>query len=97
MDIPGVLTLLQLLACGHEVTERVAEGALQKAECLKWLRLCTWTMAKGYMPEVTYKDGLVMTEKRWRMSPPPRSGSCRTNNSVAITSSFPAGCASCSL
>lgn len=31
------------------------------------------------------------------MSHPPWSGSWRTNNSVATTSSFPADCASCSL
>lgn len=53
MDVPGVLKLLELLACGHEVTERVTEGALQKARGLKWLSLCEWTMAKGDMPKVT--------------------------------------------
>lgn len=49
MDIPGVLKLLEPLVCGHEV----AESALQKAEGLKQLRLCAWTMAKGDMPKVT--------------------------------------------
>lgn len=53
MDIPGALKLLELSTCGHEVTGRVAEGALQKAKGLKWRRLCAWTMAKGDMPEVT--------------------------------------------
>lgn len=53
MNIPGVLKLLELLACGCEVTQRVAEGAFQKAKGLEWLRLCAWTMAKEDMPKVT--------------------------------------------
>lgn len=52
MDIPGVLKLLELSACGREVTERAAEGALQKAKGLKWLRHCAWTMAKGTCPRL---------------------------------------------
>lgn len=53
MDIPGELKLLELSACGHEVTERVEDDALQKAKGLEWLRLRTRKMAKWDMPEVT--------------------------------------------
>lgn len=53
VDIPGVLKLPELSACGHEVTERVAEGFLQQTKGLKWLRLCAWTMTKGDNPRVS--------------------------------------------
>lgn len=52
VDIPGELQLLELSACGREVTKRVEDRALQKAAGLKWLRLHTWTMAKWDMPKV---------------------------------------------
>lgn len=63
MDIPGVLKLLELSACGREVTERAAEGALQKAKGLKWLRHCAWNNGKGGHAQGYLKGGLVMNRK----------------------------------
>lgn len=44
--------MLELLACGCEVTGMAAEGACQKAKRLKWLRPWARTMAKGDLPKV---------------------------------------------